>query len=75
MNLSHALTDVTGTALVQVVWVTATMPYVVLSILLARGVFLEGALDGMRFFITPNFSRLNDPAVSYRSSVQPCTST
>jgi SNF family Na+-dependent transporter len=31
----------------KVVWVTATMPYVVLSILLARGLMLDGAMDGI----------------------------
>ena len=32
----------------KVVWITATMPYVVLSILLARGLMLDGASDGIK---------------------------
>ena len=35
----------------QVVYVTATFPYVIILILLIRGVTLEGARDGIEFFI------------------------
>ena len=47
----------------QVVWVTATMPYVVLSILLVRGLMLPGATDGIMYYITPRADRLFDPQV------------
>lgn len=50
-------------SVVQVVWVTATMPYAVLSILLIRGVTLPGASAGIMYYITPNLSRLSDPQV------------
>ena len=33
------------------VWLTATMPYVVLTILLLRGLMLEGAVDGISFYL------------------------
>jgi solute carrier family 6 noradrenalin transporter-like protein 2 len=35
----------------KVVWLTATMPYVVLTILLMRGLMLEGAANGIHFYL------------------------
>ena len=48
---------------IQVVYFTATFPYVVLTILLIRGVTLEGAMDGIIFYVSPDFSRLTDSQV------------
>ena len=42
----------------KVVWVTATLPYVVLAVLLIRGLFLDGAADGIKYYLSPNISRL-----------------
>jgi len=47
-----------------VVWFTALFPYVVLAILLVRGVTLDGAEDGIKYYLTPNFTRLQDSGVS-----------
>lgn len=47
----------------QVVWFTALFPYVVLAILLVRGVTLDGASDGIKYYLTPNFTRLHDSGV------------
>ncbi|PVD36771.1 hypothetical protein C0Q70_03761 [Pomacea canaliculata] len=44
----------------KVVYFTATFPYVVLLILLIRGCLLEGAVDGVLFFIVPKWERLTD---------------
>jgi len=49
----------------QVVYITATLPYLILTILLIRGCLLPGAIDGIRYFITPNLDRLNDPSVGF----------
>ncbi|TWW61925.1 Sodium- and chloride-dependent GABA transporter 3 [Takifugu flavidus] len=46
---------------VQVVYVTATFPYVMLLVLLIRGVTLPGAFDGIKFYLYPDISRLSDP--------------
>lgn len=54
----------------KVVYVTATLPYIILSILLIRGVMLPGAGTGVRYFITPNTSRLGDPQVWIDAAVQ-----
>lgn len=50
----------------QVVWVTATFPYVVLFILLIRGATLPGAWRGILFYLRPNWEKLTDTGVSNR---------
>ena len=47
----------------QVVYFTATFPYLILIILLIRGCTLEGAGNGIRFYVTPDWSRLADSQV------------
>uniref|UniRef100_A0A3P8S5M1 Transporter n=1 Tax=Amphiprion percula TaxID=161767 RepID=A0A3P8S5M1_AMPPE len=47
----------------KVVYVTATFPYVMLLVLLIRGVTLPGAYDGIKFYLYPDISRLSDPQV------------
>lgn len=51
-------------ALPQVVYFTATFPYVMLLVLLVRGLTLPGALDGIKFYLYPDPSRLTDPQVT-----------
>jgi len=47
----------------KVVYFTALFPYVVLVIFLIRGLTLPGSEDGVRFFITPVWSKLKEASV------------
>ncbi|XP_076447301.1 sodium- and chloride-dependent glycine transporter 2-like isoform X2 [Babylonia areolata] len=54
----------------KVVYVTAIAPYVIVTILLIRGVTLPGAVDGIIFYVRPDFSRLSDVAVWMEAALQ-----
>jgi SNF family Na+-dependent transporter len=42
----------------KIVIVTSLMPYFFFIILAVRGMFLDGALDGIKFLLIPDFSKL-----------------
>lgn len=47
----------------QVVYVTATFPYLVLIVLIVRGATLQGSLQGVVFYLTPDWQRLSNAQV------------
>ncbi|XP_030649144.1 sodium-dependent proline transporter [Chanos chanos] len=47
----------------KVVYVTATFPYFVLLVLIIRGATLEGSLQGVAFYLTPNWTALANAQV------------
>uniref|UniRef100_A0A8C5ES48 Transporter n=1 Tax=Gouania willdenowi TaxID=441366 RepID=A0A8C5ES48_GOUWI len=54
----------------KVVYFTATFPYVMLIILLIRGLSLPGALQGVVFYLLPDPARLTDPQVWMEAGAQ-----
>ncbi|PNF19249.1 Sodium-dependent noradrenaline transporter [Cryptotermes secundus] len=54
----------------KVVWATATLPYVVLTILLIRGLMLPGAIGGIVYYLKPELGRLTDTQVWVDAAVQ-----
>ena len=49
-------------------WVTALYPYVILTTLLIRAVTLPGAIDGIKFYLKPDFSKLLETEVIFSQS-------
>ena len=50
--------------MLQLVYFTALFPYCILVILLVRAATLPGYMDGIEFYLTPQWHRLADISVS-----------
>ena len=54
----------------KVVYFTALFPYVVLTVLFIFSLTLDGSLDGIKYYVTPDFEKLKDPTVWLKAAVQ-----
>lgn len=54
----------------KVVYFTAIFPYFLLTALLVRGLTLEGHMDGIKYYLTPDFSKLTKAEVWSDAAVQ-----
>ncbi|XP_053571739.1 sodium-dependent neutral amino acid transporter B(0)AT3-like [Bombina bombina] len=54
----------------KAVYITATFPYLVLTIFLIRGLTLPGSTDGLKYLFTPNMAVLMQPRVWLDAATQ-----
>ncbi|XP_068117725.1 sodium-dependent noradrenaline transporter [Hyperolius riggenbachi] len=54
----------------KVVWITATLPYVVLFVLLIRGITLPGSFKGISAYLHIDLKRLKEPTVWIDAATQ-----
>ena len=55
--------------MLQLVYFTALFPYCILVILLVRAATLPGYMDGIEFYLTPQWHRLADISVSRNNAI------
>ena len=49
----------------KVAYVTATLPYLLLSVLFVRGLLLPGSMTGIKFYLIPKWEKLLEIRVSH----------
>ena len=47
----------------KIVYFTVIIPWLIIVLMVVRGLTLPGAVEGIRFYLTPDFSALRDPKV------------
>ena len=67
--VSYWLLFLIGYCYFQVVYFTALFPYALLTALLIRGATLDGATDGIYYYLTPQWDRLADSTVCIHSAL------
>ena len=67
---SHCNVNIFKIHSLQVVYFTALFPYFLLSILFIRGVTLEGAGQGLEYYLKPDFSKLTESSVWIDAATQ-----
>ena len=60
MTLCHFLIKNGPKTSTQIIAVTASMPYFIFLILVVRGLFLNGAMEGITYLFKPKWERLLD---------------
>ncbi|XP_071124568.1 sodium- and chloride-dependent glycine transporter 1-like [Mytilus edulis] len=58
----------------KVVYVTATLPYILLTIILIRGLTLDGSINGVILYLRPDFSKLLKTQIWIEAALQVCYS-
>ena len=54
----------------KIVYLTCTAPYIILTILLAKGLFLEGSGEGIAYLLKPRWNEIRKPAVWHEAAIQ-----
>ena len=54
----------------KAVYVTALLPYLCLAVLISQSLSLDGAMDGLKYYLKPDFSRLLEIKVWLAAAVQ-----
>ncbi|XP_052094516.1 sodium- and chloride-dependent glycine transporter 1-like [Mytilus californianus] len=54
----------------KVVYVTATIPYILLTVILIRGITLDGSINGIIVYLSPDFSKLLELQVWLEAVIQ-----
>lgn len=54
----------------KMVWVTCTAPYVILTVLLIKGLTLDGMGQGLKYLVIPRWSRIGDIEVWKSAAIQ-----
>ena len=63
MPWTYAQSYILTARLLQVVYFTSIFPYVLLTVMLVRGVTLDGAGQGIMYYLKPDFSKLSEARV------------
>jgi SNF family Na+-dependent transporter len=54
----------------KMVWVTCTLPYVILTILFIKGLTLEGSDKGLKFLFIPDWSQIGKIKIWQQAAIQ-----